>query len=156
MIEVYSPLGIWHVFFYIVLTPISTTSGQWSTGNTRKYQQIDAYIYQCGLFLLVLSQTNMRELKEENIFVFKYILFFFHFRLQRTLEDHRLLVDLFCWILDLFFSAELYPLPVRKCSIHIYNWQIAGTSVKSCSYQFIFWVWYIIVLFNTSKTMTFN
>ena len=25
-IEVYSPLGIWHVF-YIVLTPISTTSG---------------------------------------------------------------------------------------------------------------------------------
>ena len=27
MIEVYSPLGIWHVFFYIVLTPISTTSG---------------------------------------------------------------------------------------------------------------------------------
>ena len=34
-------------FFYIVLTPISTTSGQWSTGNTRKYQQIDVYIYQC-------------------------------------------------------------------------------------------------------------
>ena len=29
------------------LTPISTTSGLWSTGNTRKYQQIDAYIYQC-------------------------------------------------------------------------------------------------------------
>ena len=27
MIEVYSPLGIWHVFLYIVLTPISTTSG---------------------------------------------------------------------------------------------------------------------------------
>ena len=26
MIEVYSPLGIWHVF-HIVLTPISTTSG---------------------------------------------------------------------------------------------------------------------------------
>ena len=26
MIEVYSPLGIWHVL-YIVLTPISTTSG---------------------------------------------------------------------------------------------------------------------------------
>ena len=26
MIEVYSPLGIWH-FFFIVITPISTTSG---------------------------------------------------------------------------------------------------------------------------------
>ena len=31
------------------LTPISTTSGLWSicTGITRKYQQIDIYIYQC-------------------------------------------------------------------------------------------------------------
>ena len=46
MIEVYSPFGIWHVF-YIVLTPISTTCGLWSTGNTRKYHQIDVYIYQC-------------------------------------------------------------------------------------------------------------
>ena len=46
MIEVYSPFGIWHVFFN-VLTPISTTSGLWSTGITRKYQQIDVYINQC-------------------------------------------------------------------------------------------------------------
>ena len=36
------------MFFYIVLTPISTTSGLWSTGNTRKHHQIDVYIYQCG------------------------------------------------------------------------------------------------------------
>ena len=35
------------MFFYISLTPISTTSGLWSTGNTHKYQQIDVYIYQC-------------------------------------------------------------------------------------------------------------
>ena len=35
------------MFFYIVLTPISTTSGLWNTGNTRKYHQIDVYIYQC-------------------------------------------------------------------------------------------------------------
>ena len=35
------------MFFYIVLTPISTTSSLWSTGNTRKYHQIDVYIYQC-------------------------------------------------------------------------------------------------------------
>ena len=35
------------MFFYIVLTPMSTTSGLWSIGNTRKYQQIDVYIYQC-------------------------------------------------------------------------------------------------------------
>ena len=35
------------MFFYIVLTPISTTSGLRSTGNTRKYHQIDVYIYQC-------------------------------------------------------------------------------------------------------------
>ena len=34
------------MFFYIVLAPISTTSGLRSTGNTRKYQQIDVYIYQ--------------------------------------------------------------------------------------------------------------
>ena len=35
------------MFLYIVFTPISTTSGLWTTGNTRKYQQIDVYIYQC-------------------------------------------------------------------------------------------------------------
>ena len=35
------------MFFYMVLTPISTTSGLWSTGNTRKYHQIDVYIYKC-------------------------------------------------------------------------------------------------------------
>ena len=35
------------MFFYIVLTPISTTSGLQSTGNTRRYHQIDVYIYQC-------------------------------------------------------------------------------------------------------------
>ena len=35
------------MFLYIVLTPISTISGLWGTGNTRKYQQIDVYIYQC-------------------------------------------------------------------------------------------------------------
>ena len=36
------------MFFCIVLAPISVTSGQRSTGNTRKYHQIDVYIYQCG------------------------------------------------------------------------------------------------------------
>ena len=35
------------MLFYIVLTPISTTSGLWSTGNTCRYQQISVYIYQC-------------------------------------------------------------------------------------------------------------
>ena len=39
------------MFFYIVLTPISTTSGLWSTGNTRKYHQIDVHIYQCDILL---------------------------------------------------------------------------------------------------------
>ena len=37
------------MLFYIVLTPISTTSGLGSTDNTRKYQQIDVYTYQCGV-----------------------------------------------------------------------------------------------------------
>ena len=37
------------MIFYIVLTPIYTTSGLRSTGNTRTYQQIDVYIYQCGI-----------------------------------------------------------------------------------------------------------
>ena len=36
------------MFFYIVLTPISTTSGLCSTSNTRKYHQIDVYISQCA------------------------------------------------------------------------------------------------------------
>ena len=36
------------MFFYKVLRPISTTSGLKGTGlNTRKYHQIDVYIYQC-------------------------------------------------------------------------------------------------------------
>ena len=35
------------MFFYKVLTPIYAASGLCSTGNTRKYQQIDVYIYQC-------------------------------------------------------------------------------------------------------------
>ena len=36
------------MLFYIVLTLIYATSGLCSTGNTRKYHQIDVYIYQCG------------------------------------------------------------------------------------------------------------
>ena len=36
---------------YMLLTPISTTSGLSSTGNMRKYQQIDVYIYQCDFVL---------------------------------------------------------------------------------------------------------
>ena len=39
------------MFFYIVLTPISTTFGLLSTGHTRKYHQIDVYIYQCDIGL---------------------------------------------------------------------------------------------------------
>ena len=34
------------MFFYIVFAPISITSGLRSTGNTRRYQQIDVYINQ--------------------------------------------------------------------------------------------------------------
>ena len=41
------------------LTPISTTSGLWSTGNTRKYQQIDIYIYQCGPEPSVLNASSV-------------------------------------------------------------------------------------------------
>ena len=37
------------MFFCIVLTPISTTSGLWSIGKTLKYQKIDIYIYQRGV-----------------------------------------------------------------------------------------------------------
>ena len=35
------------MFFYIVLTPISTTSCLKGTDKTREYHQIDVYIYQC-------------------------------------------------------------------------------------------------------------
>ena len=48
------------MFLYIVLTPISTTSGLWSTGNTRKYQQIDVYIYQCGIALSEFVNTELQ------------------------------------------------------------------------------------------------
>ena len=48
------------MFFYIVLTPISTTSGLWSTGNTRKYHQIYVYIYmyQCVIGLPAKHHIN--------------------------------------------------------------------------------------------------
>ena len=46
MIEVFSPLGIWHVFLYIINTNIDHFRSM-KYGNTRKYQQIDVYIYQC-------------------------------------------------------------------------------------------------------------
>ena len=48
------------MFFYIVLTPISTTSGLWSTGNTRKYHQIDVYIDQCDFSRLSTVRENAR------------------------------------------------------------------------------------------------
>ena len=52
------------MFFYIVLTPISTTSGLWSSGNTRKYHQIDVYIYQCELcpFVEKILISDMRRI----------------------------------------------------------------------------------------------
>ena len=46
------------MFFYIVLTPISTTSGLWSTGNTRKYHQINVYIYQCGYYRCMCESSK--------------------------------------------------------------------------------------------------
>ena len=45
------------MLFYIALTPISTTSGLRSTGNTRKYHQIDVYIYQCECDCLKLAEA---------------------------------------------------------------------------------------------------
>ena len=47
------------MFFYIVLTPIPTTSGLWSTGNTRKYHQIDVYIYQCVHAIFIWSSMSI-------------------------------------------------------------------------------------------------
>ena len=43
------------MFFYIELMSISTTSGLWSTGNTRKYHQIDVYIYQYVIYGLAME-----------------------------------------------------------------------------------------------------
>ena len=47
------------MFFYIVLTPTSTTSGLRSTGNTRKYHQIDVYIYQCGISISIWNNIDV-------------------------------------------------------------------------------------------------
>ena len=44
MIKLYSPFGILHCFLYRINTNIYHIR---STSNTRKYQQIDVYIYQC-------------------------------------------------------------------------------------------------------------
>ena len=52
------------MFFYIVLTAISTTSGLWSTGNTRKYHQLDVYIYQCDS--CYICPKNAGEFVEKN------------------------------------------------------------------------------------------
>ena len=55
------------MFFYIVLTPISTTSGLWSTGNTRKYHQIDVYIYQCvSTPVTVTTRRSTRKSNKES------------------------------------------------------------------------------------------
>ena len=72
------------MFFYIVLTPISITSGLWSTGNTRKNHQIDVYIYQCDLHLL------------------QKFLFLFYWS------------QIFCWSKRLRFSPYLWPLLNRR------------------------------------------
>ena len=69
-------------FFYIVLTPISTISGLWSTGNTRKYQQIDVYIYQC-----VGTDLKLRHFTLLNSHYVKYLFFFLNLLiLMLTLE----------------------------------------------------------------------
>ena len=48
------------MFSYVVLTPISTTSGLEGTGNMRKYHQIDVYIYQCVKVVdIVIHQFNI-------------------------------------------------------------------------------------------------
>ena len=48
------------MFFFIVLTPISTTSGLGSTGNTRKYHQIDVYIYRCVTSYNLISDSHVQ------------------------------------------------------------------------------------------------
>ena len=55
------------MFFYIVLTPISITSGIWSTGNTRKYHQIDVYIYQCVLIVFMKYFFEKLKLKKKSV-----------------------------------------------------------------------------------------
>ena len=47
-IEVYSPLGIWHVFLFSINTNIYHFRSM-KYRNSRKYHQIDVYIYQCDI-----------------------------------------------------------------------------------------------------------
>ena len=51
MIEGYSPLGIWRAFLYSINTNIYHFRSM-KYGNTRNYQQIDVYIYQCDSELI--------------------------------------------------------------------------------------------------------
>ena len=46
------------MFFYIVLTQTSTTSGLWGTDNTHKYHQVDVYIYQCDYMSMFYCMTG--------------------------------------------------------------------------------------------------
>ena len=55
------------MFFYIVLTQISTTSGLWSTGNTCKYQHIKVYIYQCVNGQLSLDKLKLNHRSHKNL-----------------------------------------------------------------------------------------
>ena len=54
------------MFFYIVLTPISTTSGLWGTGNTRKYHQVEVYIYQCEMHVDKWVNWAKTDIRNEN------------------------------------------------------------------------------------------
>ena len=64
------------MFFYIVLTPISTTYSLWSTSNRRKYHQIDVYIYQCAISRLH-SISSLKVLDNSSASVFSWNNFFF-------------------------------------------------------------------------------
>ena len=79
------------MFFYIVLTPISTTSGLWSTGNTRKYHQIDVNIYQCdvGLKSLLRQELSEPELYGDLRAVYTIIFFLYKFIVQEKLTKKK-------------------------------------------------------------------
>ena len=54
------------MFFYIVFTPIFTTYGLSSTGNSHKYQKIDVYIYQCGVLVSAMEMAQIEKFKYDD------------------------------------------------------------------------------------------
>ena len=102
------------MFFYIVLTPISITSGLLNTGNMRKYHQIDVYIYQC-------VGRHIKTHKAENLVCAKCNKVYNGERnLKRHVQEYRCQCDIYqCGVCHITFNNHLKL--VKHIKTHDFN-----------------------------------